>query len=309
MLRTRPSKQTLEELRELQKQTFDAIRYPLSASNGLQKKWSDGRPMREFVEGFIKPNDRLTSAERVEIYSKSYWFRVLDCLYDDYPGLLAILGEKKFYRLRVAYLERYPSHSFTLRNLGSRLAQFIAEEPRLTAPHQKMALDMARFEWAQVEAFDGPGLPPLTPDDLLGKDPSKLRVGLQPYMTLLELAYPLDDFVIAVKKSNNAFRSEASNAVEELRSATKARKIKPPKPAKTHLVVHRYDNDLYYKRLEPEAFRLLIALRDGATLEAAIDNCGLDTRKNPDWSTQLQEWFKGWMELGWFCRRATGRRP
>ena len=27
----------------------------------------------------------------LEIYNRQYWFRVLDCLYDDYPGLRAIL--------------------------------------------------------------------------------------------------------------------------------------------------------------------------------------------------------------------------
>ncbi|HEY8748868.1 MAG TPA: putative DNA-binding domain-containing protein, partial [Tepidisphaeraceae bacterium] len=175
----RARKQTFDELRALQRLTFSAVRYPLSPARKLQKRWSDGRPMRDVCAEFIKPNDRLSSAERVEIYSKSYWFRVLDCLYDDYPGLLAILGEKKFYDLRIAYLNRYPSRSFTLRNLGNRLVQFITEEPKRTAPHHRMALDMARFEWAQVEAFDGPALPSFTLDELLGAKPSKLKLGLQ----------------------------------------------------------------------------------------------------------------------------------
>ena len=73
---------------------------------------------------------------------------------------------------------------------------------------------MARFEWAQVVGFDGPEEKFLTVDDLLGKDPEKLRLGLQPYLTLLEMNYPLDDFVSAVKKRDIAMRSEASNAVE-----------------------------------------------------------------------------------------------
>ena len=129
--------QTFDELRELQRLTFAAVRYPLSPARRLQNTWIDGRPMREVLSEFIKPNDRLTSSDRVEIYSKSYWFRVLDCLYDDYPGLLAILGENKFHRLRVAYLNRYPSQSFTLRNLGARLSQFLTEEPHLTSPASK----------------------------------------------------------------------------------------------------------------------------------------------------------------------------
>jgi len=198
----RGSGQTFGELRELQRKTFAAIRQPLTPARRLPSRWIDGRPTRKVLAEFIKPNDRLTSFERVEIYSKSYWFRVLDCLYDDYPGLRAVLGERKFYKLRVAYLDRYPSQSFTLRNLGSRLVEFLREEPKWAAPHQRMALDMARFEWAQVVAFDGPELPALTPDDLLGRDPAKLRLGIQPHMTLLELAYPLDDFVVALKKQS-----------------------------------------------------------------------------------------------------------
>ena len=58
----------------------------------MQKRWIDGRPMEEAAADFIKPNDRLSSFERLEIYNRQYWFRVLDCLWDDYPGLRAVLG-------------------------------------------------------------------------------------------------------------------------------------------------------------------------------------------------------------------------
>jgi len=123
-----------------------------------------------------------------------------------------------------------------LRNLGSRLVQFITEEPKWTAPNHRMALDMARFEWAQVEALtDLDAL--LSPDELLGANPSKLKLGLQPYITLLELAYPLDDFVIAVKKQSRALRSETSNAVDEERTSRQTRQVRLPKPAQTLLAV------------------------------------------------------------------------
>jgi hypothetical protein len=264
--------------------------------------------MRVVLSEFIKPNDRLTSAQRIEIYSKSYWFRVLDCLYDDYPGLLAILGEKKFHRLRVAYLDRYPSQSFTLRNLGSRLVQFLKEEPKWTAPRQRMALDMARFEWAQVEAFDGLALAALVPDDLLGSDPASLHLGLQPYLTLLELNYPLDEFVLAVKKQNNALRSEASNAVDKEKISRRTRQIRLPGRQKVYLAVHRYDNELWYKRLPFEAYHLLAALRDGASVETAISDALADADPEIDWAVQLQDWFKSWTELGWFCKPAKSAR-
>ncbi len=58
-------------------------------------------------------------------------------------------------KLATAYLTQYPSDSYTLRDLGSRLEQFLREEPHWSAPREELALDMIRFEWAQVVAFDG----------------------------------------------------------------------------------------------------------------------------------------------------------
>ena len=70
---------------------------------------------------YIAPNDRLTSHERLEIYSRSYWYRILDSLYDDFPGLRAIIGDEAFHKLSRAYLAAHPSRSFTMRNLGHAL--------------------------------------------------------------------------------------------------------------------------------------------------------------------------------------------
>ena len=62
---------------------------PLTPQWGMQKRWTDGSRMDDVAAEFIKPNDRLSSFERLEIYNRQYWFRVLDCLWDDYPGLRA----------------------------------------------------------------------------------------------------------------------------------------------------------------------------------------------------------------------------
>ncbi len=282
-----------------------ALFRPLTPRWRMQKRWIDGRSMEEAAADFIKPNDRLSSFERLEIYNRQYWFRVLDCLWDDYPGLRAVLGQRKFMRLITAYLARYPSDSYTSRDLGNRLEQFLREEPQWAAPREELALDMARFEWAQIVAFDGPSKPPVTPDDILDTPAEKLRLGLQPYLSLLELDYAVDDFLIALKKrDSDALRAEASNAVGSAPTARARRKpIRPPKRAKVFLVVHRHDNMLYYKRIDPEAFAILSALAQGATLEnACSDAIAASDRTNIDWATQIKEWFDDWGVLGWLCR-------
>src|SRR5450755_288760 len=188
------------ELKALQSLMATAVFRPLTAQDGMQPRWIDGRKTSALASTFIKPNDRLTSFDRLEIYNRVYWFRVLDCLYDDYPGLRAIVGEKRFLDLATAYIAKYPSASFTLRNLGSRLEKFLREEPQWVTPNEELALDMARFEWAQIIAFDDAALPQLTTDDALDTPPTKLRVRLQPYLSLLELSFAVDKFLLAVKK-------------------------------------------------------------------------------------------------------------
>jgi hypothetical protein len=282
-----------------------ALFRPLTPEWRMQKRWTDGSRMDELAAAFIKPNDRLSSFERLEIYSRQYWFRVLDCLWDDFPGLRAVVGKRKFTKLTTGYLTRYQSNSYTLRDLGNRLEQFLREEPHWAAPRQELALDMVRFEWAQVVAFDGSSKPAISPDEILDTPAGKLRLGLQPYLSLLELNYAVDDFLIAVKKQeSDVLRGEASNAVGSAPRERNHRKgSRPPKREKIYLAVHRHDNMLYYKRLDPEAFVILTDLCRGVTLEDACakavtaSNC-----TNIDWAAQIKEWFDDWSALGWLCR-------
>jgi putative DNA-binding protein len=277
-----------------------AVMRPLGRDDGMQKKWIDGRPTKKIAESFIKPNDRLTSFERLEIYNRQYWFRVRNCFYEDYPGLRAILGGKKFERLADAYLAHYPSQSYTLRNLGSRLVKFIEAEPRHVSPHKKLALDMARLEWAHTEAFDNEAKPPFKTDDLLGLDAAKIRLQLQPHLTLLKLRNEVADFLIELKR-NSGLRSEASNAMEQNRRHKKTRLAHSLKRKTNFLAVHRYQDLVYYKQLEPGQFRLLNALQYGATLEkACAELAGL--KISSILGETVQKWFLSWAVLGWFCR-------
>src|SRR5664279_3316444 len=103
---------TTRELAALQRAMWTLISRPLTAGSRMPRRWLDGRPTSEIAAQIAKPNDRLTSFDRLEIYSRVYWFRVLDSLYEDCPGLRAILGGRRFMKLAEAYLVRYPSRSF-----------------------------------------------------------------------------------------------------------------------------------------------------------------------------------------------------
>lgn len=293
---------TLADYREFQRQMSALLFRPLTSTDAMQRKGIDGTPVRQIVESFVKPNDRLDSFERLEIYNRQYWFRALDCLIEDHPGLHALIGAKKFHALSVAYLVEKPSVSWTLRNLDSRLAAFMEANPQFTAPKNDMSRDMALFERAQTLAFDEARQPALSGDDLLGSDVSELRLGLQPHISLLELNYEVDEFSIAVKQNEQSMRSGASNALNEGPQHAKVKRIKAPAKKHIWLVVHRFKNSVYFKRLDREAFLILGAIRDGLTVASAIELALTEADPAVDWAGKIKKWFENWASLGWFCR-------
>lgn len=298
-----PDDPGLRELRQIQATMARALFQPLTAQEGLPRRWSDGRSTQEVIGEFIKPNARLTSVERVEIYSRSYWYRILDCLYDDFPGVRSILGTRKFHKLSTAYLARYPSESFTLRDLGSRLPEFIRAEPHWVEPHFALAYDTARFEWAQVVAFDNEARPLVALESLLGADPTEIHIGLQPYLMLLELGHPIDDFLLAVRDVEG-IRSTASNAVSEMAVRPKIPRLRRPKPEPVFVAVHRLDNMLYYKRLTAPAFAILTGLQHGQSLAEACEAGATAAEPGLDLASAIREWFHNWASLGWLCAAA-----
>jgi hypothetical protein len=267
----------------------------------MQRKAPGGGRMSTYAARFIKPNDRLTSFERLEIYNRQYWFRVLGSLAEDFPGLRAVLGGRRFEAMCRAYLTERPSRSFTLRNLGAQLETWLRENPLWLRDRRVLALDMVRLEWADIEAFDGQAKPALRSEDLLEVDAAKLQLGIQPYVQLLELHYPVDDLLLEVKHGDDT-PDRASNAIQERRKHSKVRAVAKLEPAEIFLAVHRLDYSVYFRRIESEEFALLNALRNGKTVELAIE---LAFRRSSipaaDRATIVQHSFQTWAALGWFC--------
>jgi len=149
-------------LLELQRTMTASVMRQLTSDFGMQEKTVDGKPMQAHAATFIKSGKELSSFERLEIYNRQYWFRVLSNFADDFPGLCAALGEKRFDALAVAYLADNPSTSYTLRNLGSNLVGWLRDNPKWAGKRYDLVLDIARLEWAYVEAFDNAEHRPLT---------------------------------------------------------------------------------------------------------------------------------------------------
>jgi hypothetical protein len=286
-------------LEALQREMAAAVMLPLTADEQMRARTADGRSTAEIAESFIAPNSRLTAFERLEIYNRQYWFRVLGALAEDFAGLCAVLGARAFEKLSIAYLAAHPSRSFTLRNLGSKLPEWLAANPRFAGRRHRLAIDVARIEWAFVEAFDNAEYTPLTLDQVATLDAGS-RLGLQPHLRLITLEYPADDLVLGLHHGEKRQTSEAGVRHED--SAGEAAKLPRLRRRPTWLAAHRVDMAVFYRRLEREEFLTLAAIRQGLPLAEALAAGFAGSRLAETRRAQrVREWFATWAELGWIC--------
>jgi len=275
-------------LGEIQRRMAQALFRPLE---GDTRAVDPGSNLRQSVaaeaELYIRPNRFLSASERLGIYNRSYWYRLLDALVEDFPGLCAVLGRKRFTELSCAYLTDCPSRSFTLRNLGARLPRWLSQHPEMIAEAPRLALDMARLEWADVIAFDGPERPPVEIEEILSQG-TEARFGLQPHLTVLEAAYAVDDLRIAVNDL-------AESQLVKVRAI--ARRVLRAKPEPRYIAIYRHALAVYYRQLELPEYRLLRSLGRGTPLNSAI---AMSLRRHPELQPEsLRVWFTAWARLGW----------
>lgn len=129
-------------------------------------------PIAAHVQGELRPH-------RLRIYADAYRLRLLDVLGQDYPATKAVLGEEAFEALGADYLRAHPSAHPSVRHVGHAFAQWLSM--RHGVPRHLHQL--ARFEWAQGEAFDAADAPLLAIEHIhaLPADAwPALRLRLQP---------------------------------------------------------------------------------------------------------------------------------
>ncbi len=246
------------------------------------------------VEQVIRRSHSQSSIERLEVYSNAYHARLLECLRDEFPALVHLVGEETFNGLAVAYLHAHPSQSYTLAELGAKFPEYLATvrppaDPDVPGPDAgDLIIDLARLERAYAEVFDGPGIETieaLSVETLLAVPEarrSEMRLVPAPCLRLMQFSYPVHQYATAVR---NGLKPEA------------------PVPEPTWLVITRRDYVVRRLPVACAAYSILERLAAGASLGEAIEAAVLASAATSlPTADQLWSWFRDWILSGYFTR-------
>ncbi len=232
-------------LRELQGLLKRLIIAPDGVDAALMRVHRDG------IDRLIVGGPALEVRQRLEIYANGYFRRLLDCLKEDYPATLAVIGEDAFRTLVSAYLAEHPSDSPSVLGVGRLLPEFIIRHP--IASHLPFLGELARLERTLIEVFHAADAPALGAMDLQ-RVPAEawptLRLSLHPAAAMLDCEWPVDEL---------------------LEPADRGRDCAPLEPRAVTIVVWRQNDEVYRRRVDRAERTALALIRQTATFGAVCE--------------------------------------
>jgi len=184
----------MPNLAETQNLFWQLIRAPEGVAAGLAALPDRARRLPGGIDAWIRGDERLSAVERLDVYANMYFFRLLDVLAEDFPALRARVGHPSFHALAVEYLDAHPSESPSVRRLGHALGAFLETHP--SSREWPYLADLARFEWALLEAFDALNAEPLGANrlkDVPPEDWASARIVLTPSLRVLPCTAPVQE--------------------------------------------------------------------------------------------------------------------
>ena len=198
-------------LEQIQRWMQAVITWPGEIQDGIASEDAQSAiPLNpDELETVITRSSQLTSQERIGIYANAYYARLLECLSEEYPALIAVLGETAFGAFCMQYLQSCPSTSYTLGDLGAQFPEFLSEnrparEQSDVPDWTDFLVEVATLERLYSEVFDGPGIeqtPLLTPEKLNSLSPEELPELKLQLAPCFRLCWPSTGLVLGARKN------------------------------------------------------------------------------------------------------------
>lgn len=197
-----------------------------------------------------------------------YFFRILDCLKEDFPSVLKVVGKSRFHNLITDYLLKHPPRHWSLRYVGDRLSAFIRQH--VIRKKYPFLGELAEMEWLLIEAFDAADETPLNKEALKNINPPRwgeIPLALHPSVHMRTFRWPVDRIGKKMKRE------------------------------KTDLVLWRQGFKICYQRIKKEEREMLRTLRKGVDLGSLCEAAaGIYTPNEV--ASKVAGFLQKWVENG-----------
>jgi hypothetical protein len=261
-----------KSLQSLQRLLYKAITAPEPAgtpAHALGRGLAASR-----LEAIIAGDERLSAAERLAIYANAYFYRLLECLRDDFPATATIAGAERFLELIRDYLAAYPPSHHSVTYAGRFLADFLCNYHGVQ--QYPFIADVARLEWTLIEAFQARDAVALKAEVLRAIAPERwpeLRFKTPPALSVIDCRWRVTELLRAVQEGNE---------------------WRPPEATSQNVVVWRQDATVYYReitRRERDAFSLLAQGSSFAVLCERIAGTRADSKAVQEINRMIERWL------------------
>ena len=202
--------------------------------------------------------DSFDGPERLAIYRNNFLISLGEALKANFPVTLQLLGTDFFEQAGRRFVLSHPPQRPCLFEYGAGFADYLRDLPQMaTRPY---IVDMARFEFARVAAYNAPAEPAVTPETLIGLSPEQLEalpIRRARHALVLAVRAP----VLSLWQAHQA--AEPDFAAIDMAARSQA------------LLVCRPDQALMYQELDLHASAFLLAAEHETSLGLAAARCGV----------------------------------
>lgn len=238
---------------------MNASEFPPKVSAGAfgEALWD---PAAETPAGLVGP-DGKTAPKRFNVYRNNVVASLCEALEQSFPAVGNLLGEDYFKALARAFVAEHPPSSPVLMWYGADYGDFIERFPPLQA--YPYLADVARLEWAWLQAYHAADAAPLDPAEIGAVAPDavgNIRFDKHPASRVFQSQWPVWDLVRA-----NRFDANANTEVD----------LEKPQS----VLITRPEFEVELVLLRPGGDVFVTALFDGATLAEAATAAGAHVKE------------------------------
>ena len=227
----------------------------------------------------VREKPHMTARAQIAIYNDAYRIRLTQAVLSDYPCLAAHMGDTAMQQLIASYIEATPSNSYSLDFYPHGFWRFVGNGTIPPALNE-----LAALEGAIAEVFMGPGTEALTPGHLPPLDPENLgrmRFHLRTPSRLQHFAHDVESTMAAFKRGE----APAPIAANDI-----------------FIFLHRHNNEVQRRVLEPGEYHLLNAINHTDTFNDAIQQA-VDALAGDETTVAngISRWLPRWIGEGFFA--------